>query len=230
MTELHLHQKQHIFINQVIQQCLELVDTNDHCAVLWGSRLFGYATNSSDYDINVIHAGTKKLTVAVTSDEHKYDLTFVPRRHLFREYANSPEQLQLVPLGKVISTSSGDAHCALDMRRAAPEWREDLCRDVKIDFSAAIHPRVGQTPSAALGVFLRQVYAYMLREHLLARESTPIETLTIVQLAGAVGGEHLARDVSKVISFRGRDVLSIDRKNAIFELFDRLMTRDAEPA
>ncbi len=230
MQGYSLNQKQHIFLNQVIQQCLELVDTSDHCAVLWGSRLFGYATDKSDYDINVIHAGTKKLTVAVTSEDQKYDLTFVPRRHLFREYANGPDQLQLVPLGKVISTSSGEAHQALSMRRASPEWLDDLRRDVKIDFTAALHPRVGQTPSAALGAFLRQVYAYMLRELLLGLENVPTVTLNIDQLAVVVGGDHLARAVSKVISFRGRDVLSIDRKNAIFELYDRLMTRDTEPA
>ncbi len=224
-----LNFKQNVFVNQVITQCLGLLDTNDCCAVLWGSRPFGYGTDKSDFDINVIHCGNKTMRIVVTSEGQKYDLTFVPRRSLFRTYADSPELLQLVPLGKIISTTSGLAEKALNDRIRSPEWRRELIKPVNINVATALEPLQGQTPSGVLGTFLRQVYAYMLRESMLGRDLVPLTGVNICVLADQVGGELLAQDVKDVIAFRSENVVTTERNRAVYKLFTRLMDRSIQP-
>lgn len=218
------------FVRRVIDQSLPLVGGRDHCAVLWGSRVFGYATDKSDYDINVIHTGTKSFNMKVTSAGHKYDLTFVPRRTLFRVYTDSAELLQLVPLGKVISTSNGQAQVALNNRRISPEWRRELLKDVRVDVFSATYPKEGQTASGVLGQFLRQVYAYLVREHLIGLGSDGLDCCDICALAERVGGSLLAQDVRDVIVLRNGDFLKEERLKTITKLANRLILHHSDLA
>lgn len=229
MKHLTHNTPQHAFIVKAIEQCLGLVSSQDYCAVLWGSRTFGYATDKSDFDINVIHAGNKTMRIVVTSEGQKYDLTFVPRRSLFRVYADSPDLLQLVPLGKIISTSNGLSHKALEQRIRSPEWRRELLKPVNLNAAAAVEPLQGQTPSGVLGTYLRQVYAYMLREHMLGRDTLPLTGVNIRVLAEHVGGPVLVHDIENVIAFRGDNTLSGERATAILALLTRLVNRNIQP-